>query len=44
MAMLTAMYGFLAEPTVWFQETGIGFAADTVAGEAFDEASKITCA
>src|SRR4051812_46926453 len=44
MAMLTAMYGFLARPTVWFQETVTGFPVDTVAGDAFDAASKTTCA
>jgi hypothetical protein len=44
MATLTVRYGFLAEPMVWFQETAIDAAVDTVAGEALDAESNTTCA
>jgi hypothetical protein len=44
MATLTVTYDFFAEPMVWFQETATGFAVDTVAGVAFDAASKTTWA
>jgi predicted transcriptional regulator len=35
----TIRYRFADCPTVWFQETVIGFPVDAVAGEAFEAAS-----